>query len=85
MKEKLLHEIRSFLVTFLAIFSVEAYVQLVQIYNADWTTAALQALGFAALRSAIKALLQLIYPVQFPPQITITTTSTNIPITLTKK
>ena len=33
MKTKLIHELKSFLTTFLAVFAVEAYILLIQIYK----------------------------------------------------
>ena len=76
MKEKLIYELKSFFTTFITIFAVEAYAQLVLVYNGNWTYTVLHALGLAALRSAIKALLQLVFPKLFPSFQTNTTTTT---------
>ena len=65
MKEKLIYELKSFVTTFLSVFAVEAFIQLTQIYNGDWTMAVLHALGLAAARSLVKAILQMVYPSQF--------------------
>jgi hypothetical protein len=88
MKNKLIAELKSFFMTFLAVFAVEAYTVLLLVYNGDWTVAVLQSLGMAALRSSIKAMLQLVFPKLFPSfqdnttfRTTTTSTSTNIPIT----
>ena len=88
MKTKLIAELKSFFMTFLAVFAVEAYILLIQVYNGDWAMSVLSALGMAAIRSAVKALLQLVFPKIFPSFQTQTTTetvttstSTNIPIT----
>jgi len=88
MKNKLLHELKSFFITFIAILSITGYTQFVLLYNGDFSLEVWQALGMAAIRSAVKALLQLVFPKIFPSFQTHTTTETvttstltNIPIT----
>ena len=65
MKEKIIYELKSFLTTFISIFALEAYASLVLVYNGNWTMAVINAVGVAALRSAIKAVLQLVFPNMF--------------------
>lgn len=66
MKDKLISELKSFAMTFITIFSVEGYLQLISIYQGDWSITVWQAVGFACLRSAIKAMLQIMFPKIFP-------------------
>lgn len=66
MKEKIINELKSFFISFIAVFAVEAFAQLVMIYNGHFEWAIFEALGFAALRSSVKVMLQLFFPKLFP-------------------
>jgi hypothetical protein len=61
-KEKISYELQSFLTTFLSVFLIDGSMQLMALYNGDLSETAFLALLTAALRSAIKALIQILFP-----------------------
>jgi len=61
-KEKISYELQSFLTTFLSVFLIDGSMQIMALYNGDLSETALLALLTAALRSAIKALIQTLFP-----------------------
>lgn len=65
MKVNLYKELKSILITFLAIFSVEAGAALPALLQGDWSKPILAALAMAVLRSLVKTLLQLLWPEKF--------------------
>ena len=69
-KAKLLHELKSFIITFSTTFGsvliVDGAFELINIYNGDLSNTAWIALGMALLRSGIKAMLQILLPKLFP-------------------
>lgn len=61
-KEKISYELQSFLTTFLSVFLIDGSMQLMALYNGDLSETAFLALLTAVLRSAIKALIQILFP-----------------------
>lgn len=65
-KEYMLDELRSFAITFLSILSIDGFMLLNQVYSGTWDESLWIALGFAAIRSAVKAVFTMLFPVLFP-------------------
>lgn len=69
-KEWLKGEAKSFLTTFLTVFAIEASTLLQMLWNGDilgWTI--WSAVVIAIARSAIKAILMMLFPKLFPPRL----------------
>lgn len=65
-KEYAWMELKSFFTTFLAFLIVDGAGLLLQIYNGNWTKEVMFGLLLALGRSAVKALLTLLFPKHFP-------------------
>lgn len=62
----LVEEIKWFSITFLSILAVDGFAQLLAIYNGNLEQDIWLALGSAVLKSAVKAIMQMIFPKLFP-------------------
>lgn len=63
---KVQDEINSFLTTWASIMVVDGGLELINLYNGDFSTTAVIALLTAAFRSTVKAVLTLCFPLLFP-------------------
>ena len=69
-KEWFTVELKSFSTTFLAVFAMESAVLLNMLWNGEILGWALwSALAMAMARSALKAILMMLFPHQFPPRL----------------
>lgn len=82
LKQWLVLEGRSFFNTWASVMVVDGMFELMNVYNGDFSETALIALATASVRSAVKALLQMLLPIKNIPQ-TVGTDS-KVPVVVSK-